>query len=88
MDRDIRDPMDLLDEIENVLDIVAAPINWPIRMGKQFKGVYDLYSDKIYVFKQGVNFINSDSIEISGLFSDEAKTLLGLYYDDFVDELS
>ena len=87
MDRDIRDPIDLLDEIENVLDIVAAPINWPIGMGKQFKGVYDLYSDKIYVFKQGVNFINSDSIEISGLFSDEAKTLLGLYYDDFVDEI-
>ena len=38
MDRDIRDPIDLLDEIENVLDIVAAPINWPIGMGSNSRG--------------------------------------------------
>ena len=87
MDRDIRDPIDLLDEIENVLDIVAAPINWPIGMGKEFKGVYDFYLDKIFVFKQGVNFVNSESIEISNLNSDEAKELLGIYYDDFIEEV-
>ena len=38
MDRDIRDPIDLLDEIEQVLAIHGAPVNWPIGMGKLFKG--------------------------------------------------
>ncbi|MDX1400101.1 MAG: GTP-binding protein, partial [Oceanospirillum sp.] len=45
MDRDIRDPVELLDEIEEVLKIEAAPINWPIGMGKEFIGVYNLYTD-------------------------------------------
>ena len=49
MDRDIRDPIDVMDEIKKVLKISAAPINWPIGMGKQFKGVYNLYTDTIHV---------------------------------------
>jgi peptide chain release factor 3 len=47
MDRDIRDPIDLVDEIEAVLQIQGAPINWPIDMGSEFKGVYNLYTDTI-----------------------------------------
>ena len=39
MDRDIRDPIEVLDEIEAVLNIKAAPVNWPIGMGKYFRGV-------------------------------------------------
>ena len=39
LDRDIREAIELLDEIEDVLKIEAAPINWPIGMGKFFKGV-------------------------------------------------
>ncbi len=42
MDRDIRDPIELLDEIEEVLDIQGAPINWPIGMGGHFTGLYNL----------------------------------------------
>ena len=48
MDRDIRDPIDLLDEIEEVLKINATPITWPIGMGKHFIGTYNLISKKIY----------------------------------------
>lgn len=40
LDRDIRDPMELLDEVENELKIGCAPITWPIGCGKLFKGVY------------------------------------------------
>lgn len=87
MDRDIRDPIDLLDEIEAVLSIKGAPINWPIGMGKEFKGVYNLYTDVIHVFKYGQSNIVSDDIQISGLQSDEAKKLLGIYYADFVEEI-
>ncbi len=42
LDRDIRDPMELLDEVENELKIGCAPITWPIGCGKLFKGVYHL----------------------------------------------
>lgn len=87
MDRDIRDPIDLLDEIEQVLKIRGAPINWPIGMGKEFKGVYNLYTDTIHVFQQGKSKVLPDDIRIEGLASDEAKKLLGVYYDDFKDDI-
>ncbi len=87
MDRDIRDPIDLLDEIEEVLSIKGAPINWPIGMGKEFKGVYNMYTDIIHVFKQGQSYVISDDIQIKGLDSDGARELLGVYYDDFVEEV-
>ncbi|CAH0991684.1 Peptide chain release factor RF3 [Sinobacterium norvegicum] len=87
LDRDIRDPIELLDEVEEVLGIAAAPINWPLGMGKEFQGVYNLYTDTIHVFEQGKNFVLGDDIRIQGLASDEAKEYLGIYYDDIVEEL-
>ncbi len=87
MDRDIRDPIDLLDEIEEVLGIAAAPINWPIGMGKEFKGVYNLYTDTIHVFEQGSNFVIAEDVQITGLQSEQAKALLGVYHEDFVEEI-
>ena len=41
LDRDSRDAIELLDEIETILKIRCAPITWPIGMGRDFKGVYD-----------------------------------------------
>ena len=87
MDRDIRDPIELLDEIEEVLKIQGAPINWPIGMGKEFKGVYNLYTDTIHVFQPNSNFVIPEDVQIQGLESDEAKELLGIYYEDFVEEV-
>ena len=87
MDRDIRDPIDLLDEIEDVLKIKAAPINWPIGMGKLFKGLYNLYTDTIHVFQSGSNFVIPEDVQIKGLDSEGARELLGIYYDDFVEEI-
>lgn len=87
MDRDIRDPVDVLDEIEKVLKIAAAPINWPIGMGKQFKGVYNLYTDTIHVYQQGMGHKLNDDIRIQGLDSDEATELFGAYADDVREEM-
>ena len=87
MDRDIRDPIDLLDEIEEVLKIQGAPINWPIGMGKEFQGVYNLYTDTIHVFERGSNYVIAEDIQIKGLMSDEAKSLLGVYYEDYLEEV-
>ena len=62
MDRDIRDPIELLDEIESVLDIAGAPINWPIGMGRDFKGVYNLYTD-VALGNFGVREMLDDFVE-------------------------
>ncbi|MBD2858836.1 peptide chain release factor 3 [Spongiibacter sp. KMU-158] len=87
MDRDIRDPIELLDEIEEVLGIAAAPINWPMGMGREFKGVYNLYTDTLHVFQPGKGSVIADDIRINGLESDEAKALLDDEYDNFLDEI-
>jgi len=87
MDRDIRDPIELLDEIESVLDIQGAPINWPIGMGQFFKGVYNLYTDTIHCYQHGRGSVLPEDIRIEGLASDQARELLGADYADFVDEV-
>ena len=50
MDREARDPFDLLDEIEKELGIGTVPVNWPIGCGKDFKGVYDRRRKEILYF--------------------------------------
>lgn len=87
MDRDIRDPIEVMDEIESVLKISAAPINWPLGMGKEFKGVYNLYTDTITVFQKGMGHTIPPEVTIQGLESDEARELLGVYLDDVKEEI-
>ncbi|WP_343252458.1 peptide chain release factor 3 [Ligaoa zhengdingensis] len=53
MDREARDPFDLMEEIENELGIRTYPINWPIGCGKEFKGVYDRHKREIIKFEAG-----------------------------------
>ncbi|MDF3055477.1 MAG: prfC [Gammaproteobacteria bacterium] len=55
MDRDTRDPIELLDEISSVLNIQCAPITWPMGMGKSFKGVYHLPDNQLYLYQPGKN---------------------------------
>ncbi len=50
LDREGRDAIEVLDEIEDILQIQCAPATWPIGMGKRFKGVYDLRADKTHLF--------------------------------------
>jgi peptide chain release factor 3 len=87
LDRPIRDAIELLDEIEEVLDIPAAPINWPIGMGDTFRGVYNLYTDTIHRFERGHNAVLPPDARIEGLDSDAARELLGEDYDEFLDEI-
>ena len=87
MDRDIRDPIDLLDEIETVLQIRVAPINWPIGMGRDFKGVYNLYTDTIHRYSPGQGSVLPDDERIEGLDSAAAVALLGDEYEAFTEEI-
>ncbi|MCO2034964.1 peptide chain release factor 3 [Pseudomonas aeruginosa] len=87
LDRDIRDPIELLDEIEAVLKIKAAPITWPIGCYKDFKGVYHLADDRIIVYVPGHGHERIETKVIEKLDSDEARAHLGDLYDNFVEEL-
>ena len=87
LDRDIRDPIELLDEIEAVLGITGAPVNWPVGMGRYLKGVYNLYTDVIHLFEQGNNSVLPPDKQIQGLDSDEARALLDDEYESFCDEI-
>ncbi|QLI80322.1 peptide chain release factor 3 [Chitinibacter fontanus] len=61
-DREVRDNLELLDEVESVLEIRCAPITWPIGMGKTFRGVYSILSDEIIIFTPGQGPL--DEVEI------------------------
>jgi peptide chain release factor 3 len=67
LDREVRAPMALLEEIESVLKIDCAPITWPIGMGKRFHGVFDLRQDRLVRFTPGEERVRDDSELIEGL---------------------
>ena len=76
LDRDGREPIELLDEIEDVLGIQCAPITWPLGMGRSLKGVYHLRQDRIYLYS-GDSREKASNIEVvEGLDSPEADRVL------------
>ncbi len=77
LDRDTRDPIDLLDEVEDVLNIKCAPITWPIGMGKGFKGVYHILRDEVIFYQTGKGHTLQDGRVISGLNNPELDDALG-----------
>jgi peptide chain release factor 3 len=87
LDRDIRDPIDLVDEVEEVLGIAGAPINWPIGMGRDFRGVYNLYTDTLHRYQPGDGATLVEEDLVKGLASEEAQALLGEDYEVFVEEI-
>ena len=87
LDREIRDPIEVLDEVEEILQIQCAPMNWPIGMGRGFVGVYDLAGDRIVRYQQGHGHHLHDFEVIQGLDSEAARALLDTEYDDFCDEI-
>ncbi len=87
LDREIRDPIELLDEVESVLKIKCAPITWPIGSGKRLKGIYNLYTDTIHLYTPGQGHTIAADRRIEGLESDRARTELGNLVDDLIEEI-
>lgn len=83
LDREGREPIDLLDEVESVLGIQCAPITWPVGMGQRFKGIYHRYQDIVYLYQPGKNAQKQDAVQIKGLDNPQLDELLG----DSADEL-
>jgi peptide chain release factor 3 len=76
LDREGRDPFDLLDEVEEKLDIKVRPLSWPINMGKGFRGVYSLYEKSIHLFTPSKTTVE-EGIEIKDIQSEELDKLVG-----------
>ncbi len=87
LDRDGREPIDLLDEIESVLKIECTPVTWPIGMGRTLLGVYHLLTDRIYLYDKVGRQKASEIQTIDGLASDAAGEALGDMADAFRDEI-
>ncbi|MHB1654065.1 MAG: peptide chain release factor 3 [Desulfitobacteriaceae bacterium] len=69
LDRESKNPLDLLDEVEKVLQIEAYAMNWPIGMGQDFKGIYNRETKRVERFRLGSN--NSAQAPVSGSLYDE-----------------
>ena len=60
MDRDGKDPFDLLDEIEEELHINVRPLSWPIDMGQRFRGVYNIYEQKLNLYTPSKQYVTEN----------------------------
>ncbi len=87
-DRESRDPVELLDEVESVLDIRCAPVTWPIGSGKRFKGVYHILDDSIHFFspQKSERVTSGDLIE--GIDNPELDVRLGSQAKELRDEVA
>ena len=82
-DREVRGPLDILEEIESTLKIDCAPVSWPVGMGKSFRGVFDLQSNRLLRFRGGEEKQSTDTEVLEGLdnprldelFPDETEIL-------------
>ncbi|MGK0365194.1 MAG: peptide chain release factor 3 [Saprospiraceae bacterium] len=77
MDREGKDAMDLLDEIELKLGLKAVPLSWPIGMGQRFQGVYNIYEQKLVLFSSHGKQTGEDVIEFDDLNDPELEDYVG-----------
>ncbi len=83
LDREGKDPIELLDEVETVLNIHCAPVTWPIGMGKAFKGVFNLMTQSVHLYSATHGGKINEGEVIQGLDNPRLDELLG----DVVEEL-
>ena len=77
MDRETRDPFELLEDIELELGIKSYPMNWPIGVGKDFKGVYDRKEEKVIIFEGGNHGQNEVKETIIDINDENIQNVLG-----------
>jgi peptide chain release factor 3 len=87
LDREGREPLDLLDDIESNLKIQCAPITWPIGMGKRFRGTYHIYSKEITFFDPEADRGTGQIITAKGLDDPLLDNLLGSQVDELRNDV-
>ncbi len=87
LDREGREPIELIDEVESVLKINCAPITWPIGMGKSLKGVYHLLNNSVHLFGATHGGKKLDGEIIEGLDNPRLDDILGDEAENFREEI-
>ncbi|MCP4043440.1 MAG: GTP-binding protein, partial [Gammaproteobacteria bacterium] len=87
LDREGRDPIDLLDEVEEVLRIQCAPMTWPIGMGKTLQGVYHLYDNSVHLYRPDKEKQSGEGEIIAGLDNPCLDEMLGGMADELREEV-
>jgi peptide chain release factor 3 len=91
MDREVREPLLILDEIESVLGMPTIPFSWPVGMGKRFGGVYDLPKQRMRVFRAGANRAGEeqdrDDEMLGGLDNPQAHARFGSAFEQAREEI-
>ena len=77
LDREVREPLELIDEIEQVLQMPAVPFTWPVGMGKRFGGVFDVRANRMRVFRAGEDRVNDDDEIIQGIDNPDTAARFG-----------
>src|SRR5687768_5794348 len=87
MDREVREPLELVDEIERVLEIPAVPFTWPVGMGKRFGGVFDIRENRMRVFRAGEDRRQDDDEVIEGLDNPQNVERFGEAFEQAKNEI-
>jgi peptide chain release factor 3 len=77
LDREGKEPLNLLDEIESVLKMPTVPFTWPVGMGKRFGGVFDITNDQMRVFRAGEDRRRDDEEIVSWIDNPENEKRFG-----------
>ena len=87
MDREVQDPLNLMDEIERELGMQVVPFTWPVGMGKRFHGVMDLRAKRMRVFSPGEDRKGVDDDVLDGLHHPEYADRFGAEYEQARGEI-
>lgn len=87
MDREVKDPLALMDEIEQELGMTVVPFTWPVGMGKQFHGVMDLRQQRMRVFAPGEDRVAGTEEVLEGLDNPIYAERFGMQYDNAAGEI-
>ncbi|MFL6653523.1 MAG: peptide chain release factor 3 [Sulfurifustis sp.] len=87
LDREGREPLELLDEVERVLNVRCAPVTWPIGGGRRFKGVYHLLDDSVHLYSPAHGGRIQEGTVIRGLTNPFLREVLGEQADELRDSV-
>jgi len=87
LDRDGREPLDLLNEVEEVLGIETYPMNWPIGMGKGLKGLYDRYNHRVELYHNEAHGETFLPLDADGKLDPSNELTKDSIYRDVLDEM-
>ena len=76
MDRPSRPPLELIDELEKVLKLAPAPVNWPLGDGPRFRGVYDRKKEEVHLFERTSGGTFKAPLEVAGIEDDKVREAL------------